>query len=62
MWQFKVRPVLRPSPLGKYLAWCARTTDLGNSPLDVDFAEEVHAEYGETAEEALLKLKKEVFN
>lgn len=61
-WQFKVRPVRRPSPFGKFIAWTARTEDLGDSPLDVAFDKECHFEFGQTADEALAKLKKEVFH
>lgn len=61
MWFFKVRPVRGSSSLGEFLAWCARIPELGGGPLDIDFAEEVHAAFGQTAEEALTKLKLEVY-
>jgi hypothetical protein len=59
-WHFKVKRTRSGSPL-PFLAWCAKTPMLGNSPLDMDFTErEVYFEFGETADEALTKLKKEV--
>lgn len=57
-WQFRVRRCRNGLP--GFVAWCARTHDLGNGPLDVSAAEETHFEYGPTAEEALGKLKREV--
>jgi hypothetical protein len=46
----------------EFIAWCAKTEDLGNGPLEVDFAHECHFEFGATADEALAKLKAQVFN
>lgn len=51
-----------PAQRGGILAWCARTPDLGNNPLEVDFAEEVHFIFGETAEAALAELRAEVLH
>jgi hypothetical protein len=45
-----------------FLGWCAKTPNLGNSPLEVDFNETVHFDYGETAEDVIKKLSREVFN
>lgn len=59
-WYFKVRPV-RDDP-GNWLAWCARTPNLGNGPLKIDPWEETHFEFGETADAAMAKLKAEVLN
>lgn len=43
-----------------FLAWCAKTPDLGEGPLDVPFELTVYFEFGSTAEEALKKLKRQV--
>ena len=59
-WHFKVRLARHQAGNAKFVAWCARTPDLGDGPLDIDPAEEVHAEFGETEAESLLKLKREV--
>lgn len=59
-WSFAVREA-RGMP-GVFLAWCAKTTELGSGPLDVELKFDVHAAFGETAKDALSKLKREVFN
>lgn len=60
-WYFKVKKT-RPGSMGRYLAWCARTPHLGEGPLDVPFEFETHAEFADTSEEALEKLRREVLN
>lgn len=57
-WHFKARPSIR----GGFIAWCARTPDLGNGPLDVDWSMDVRFAFGETAEEALAAVKREVLS
>jgi hypothetical protein len=58
-WWFIARPrILAPGSM----AWCAKTPALGANPLDVDIGQDVHFEFGETADEALRKLKAEVLN
>lgn len=59
-WHFKVRQMRDGS--GQYLAWCARTPDLHEGPLEISLTEEVHFEFGATEQAALQKLKAEVLN
>jgi hypothetical protein len=58
-WRFKVRPTRYGQ---EWLAWCAKTDNLGDGPLSVDFGLDCHFEFGSTAEDALSKLKREVLN
>lgn len=60
MWHFKVRPS-RTRP-GEFVAWCAKTEDLGDGPLDIDPSEDVYFEFGKSADEAMTKLRAEVLN
>lgn len=48
-------------PFG-YLAWCAKTPYLGDGPLDVDMAIETHFVFADTEDDALRKLRAEVYN
>ena len=60
-WYFKAREC--NDGIDPYIAWCAQTPNLGNSPLDLvldGFA--VHAAFGKTPEEAISKLHREVLN
>lgn len=59
-WFFRVRPS-RGDP-SRFLAWCAKTPDLGNDPMLLAFGLTVHAEFADTPEEAMTKLKREVLN
>jgi hypothetical protein len=59
MWFFKVRECTHSE---QFIAWCAKTAYLGNSPMDIPAHEEVHFDFGATPEEALSKLKREVLN
>lgn len=52
-WHYKVRPT-RTGHL--YLAWCAKTVDLKDGPLDIPRHIEVHAEFGDSADEAVTAL------
>jgi hypothetical protein len=65
-WYFAVREARNHSPDSpgdRYLAWCAKTPDLGDGPLDVDWSrDDVHAEFAESEDAALTKLKREVLN
>lgn len=57
-WRFTAKP-------GKgsgFTAWCAKSEYLGNSPLDLPFDMEVYFEFGNTAEEAISKLKRKILN
>lgn len=45
---------------GGYMAWCAKSPDLGDSPLSPAANVEVHFEFGATENETLRKLKAEV--
>jgi hypothetical protein len=57
-WFFAVREARLPPLAGRrYVAWCARTPDLHNGPLEVDWAEDVHFEFADTASEAMSRLK-----
>jgi hypothetical protein len=56
-WHFRARLARNGS---EFIAWCARTPELRNGPLEVDLSEEVYFEFGSTAEEAIAKLKREV--
>ena len=58
-WNFAVRK-MNHAP--GYVAWCAKTKELGNGPLEVEWGLEVHVEIADTADGALAKLKREVFN
>jgi hypothetical protein len=58
-WNFKVRMARNRGKI-QFLAWCARTPDLRDGPLEIPLSEEVHFEFADTAEEALSKLKREV--
>ena len=53
-WHFKTR-ACQQTP--GWLAWCARTAELGNGPMDVHPRHDVHFKFGETEEEALQKLR-----
>jgi hypothetical protein len=61
-WRFKVKRSKFDAliPRHQFIAWCAKTDELGDGPMDVDFSLEVHFEFGATAEDALRKLKQEV--
>jgi hypothetical protein len=61
-WYFKVRPSRAKAPKEsiEFLAWCARTPVLGDGPLDVDPAEEVYFQFGDTPECALHRLKQDL--
>lgn len=59
-WHFKARP--SRTIKGEFIAWCAKTEELGDGPLDVAFDLEVHFEFGSSEDEALSKLRKEVLN
>jgi hypothetical protein len=51
----------RPTRCGdRYLAWCAKTAELGDGPMAIPASEEVHFEFGWSADEALEKLYKEL--
>jgi len=56
-WRFKARRTSAVSG-GGWMAWCAKTDDLKNGPLEIDDSIEVHFEFGATEEEALSKLKR----
>ena len=58
-WYFKV---ICNDGNNNFLGWCAKTPNLGNSPLEVDFNETVHFDYGDTAEDVIKKLSLEVLN
>jgi hypothetical protein len=58
VWNFKVRPARG----GGFLAWCARADNLGDGPMDIAAHEEVHFEFGTTADEAMAKLRAEVLS
>jgi len=55
-WYFKVKLC----DDGDWLAWAAQTPELGDGPLDVDFSLVVYFAFGDTEEEALAKVKREV--
>jgi hypothetical protein len=58
VWHFKAKP-LRDG--GGFMGWCARTPDLGEGPMSIDFAEEVvHFEFGKTEDDVIGKLRREV--
>lgn len=58
-WYFTSRPCL---VMEGFLAWCAKSPDLGENPLDPSPELDVHFEFGATAEEAIGKLKRKIFN
>lgn len=57
-WYFKV---IRSVSGNGFLAWCAKTPNLGHNPLQCD-AEIVHFELRPTAEAAITALQKEVLS
>lgn len=59
-WYIAVRPCkfVRNGPY--FVAWCAKTPELGDNPLAVDFSETVYFEHGDTADEAIRKLKRSI--
>lgn len=57
-WQFTAKP----GKDGGFIAWCAKCEYLGNGPLEIPLDVEVYFEFGETAEEAIAKLKRGVLN
>jgi len=58
-WYFKVRKTRTGD---EFIAWCAKTSLLGNGPLQVGLDEDVFCQFGRTEQEALDKLKREVLN
>ena len=58
-WCFKVKQMAGSRD---FVAWCAQTPDLGNSPLEVDLSLDVRFAFGATANEALSKVRAEVLN
>lgn len=58
-WRFAVRACRNGAG---FIAWCAKSDDLANGPLEVDATEEVHFEFGPTADEALGRLKRSVLS
>lgn len=54
-WFFRVRRCGHGEP--GFVAWCAKTPDLRDGPLEVDWNEEVHFEFGATEREAISRLK-----
>lgn len=56
-WFFRARPSRKG---GAAMAWCAKTSALGDGPLDIDPSTEVHFDFAGTPREALRKLKAEV--
>lgn len=46
----------------EWIAWCAKTTDLGEGPLSVPFDLDCYFEFGATEEDAISKLKREVLH
>jgi len=48
--------------LETYIAWAAQTTKLGHGPLDIQEAVEVRFCFGDTAEEAMNLLRKEILS
>jgi hypothetical protein len=58
-WRFKARKTRDDR---EWLAWCAKTDDLGDGPLLVDLSLDCHFEFGSTEEDALSKLKREVLH
>ncbi len=57
-WFFNARQV---GP-DRWLGWCAKTSSLGNGPLEIATNEEVHFEYGPREEDVLSRLLIEVLN
>jgi hypothetical protein len=57
-WHMAVRACRVPLGNRLFIAWAARTSDLGTGPMEVDWNEETHFEFGETAEEALCRLRR----
>lgn len=55
-WYFKTQPII-----GGGLAWCARTPELRDGPVELlDAGEVVHFEFGATEKIALAALEREV--
>jgi hypothetical protein len=44
----------------RYVAWAARTPELGNGPLEVPFAEDCYFEFGDSVEEAMERLSRDL--
>jgi hypothetical protein len=48
---------------GRWLAWCAKTPELGDNPLEIDPSNpDVYFEFADTEEQAIAALKREVLN
>lgn len=62
-WFFAVRPTRNlKSPREKFMAWCARTPLLGDGPLDISIYDDVHVEFGPSADAALKKLQRSLLH
>lgn len=59
-WHFKCRPLRNGQP--GVMAWCARSSELGDGPLDVDFSLETHFTFADTEAAALKSLREEVYS
>ena len=57
-WFFKAKQI----GTDRWLGWCAKTSDLGNGPLDIAANEDVRFEYGPSEEDVLSRLRIEVLN
>lgn len=59
-WYYAVRPARNlGDPASKYVAWCARTPDLGIGPIDRDL-DDCHVRFAATPEAALAGLRAEM--
>ena len=56
-WHYKVRHL---DATCKFIAWCARTTELGKGPLDIDLSETVYFAFGSTADDAVRQIAEDL--
>lgn len=61
-WYFKARRLRGRQPIARcqFIAWCARTPNLGSGPLDISAQFDTYVKFGETQGEAIEKLHREI--